>query len=147
MSCSVLIWIHKINGSLTTVVESEWASAHYQSTYHSSQPKKPKCPTHFLLGHKWRACTRHSDTCFLLSRPWLLSSSLQSIYHWYGCLSWERFPSTCFHLKLEKQSYNLVLEQTVAKSLCHLHDKSKAFLPIGLYLVLNLSNRWKVFLS
>ena len=35
----------------------------------------------------------------------------------------------------------------VAKSLCPLHGKLKGILPIGLYLVLNLSKRWKVFLS
>ena len=87
---------------LTTVEEFEWASAHCLNTCHVELPKKPGYPIHSLLSHKWISCIQHSDICFLLNQLWLPSTSPQSNGHWCGCLSWERSPSTCFHLEAKK---------------------------------------------
>lgn len=87
---------------LTTVEEFEWASAHCLNTCHVELPKKPGYPIHSFLSHKWISCIQHSDICFLLNQLWLPSTSLQSNGHWCGCLSWERSPSTCFHLEAKK---------------------------------------------
>ena len=84
---------------LTTVEEFEWASAHCLNTCHVELPKKPGYPIHSLLSHKWISCIQHSDICFLLNQLWLPSTSPQSNGHWCDCLSWERSPSTCFHLE------------------------------------------------